>query len=56
MDAQYNLMQMIAAAVIHRKKSPHPVFSPVIRKAFNTQQHTWVLLYTETTFIKLRKR
>jgi len=29
-------MQMIPAAVSHRKKSAHPVFSAAIRKVFST--------------------
>lgn len=35
-------MQMITAAVSHRKKSAHPTFSPVIRKAFSTLTTTYL--------------
>lgn len=55
--ARYNLMQISAMARSHRKKSAHPTFSPVTRKAFqDTYNIVRPHLYEETTFVKLSQR
>lgn len=44
-------MQMIAAAVSHRKKSAHPTFFPVIRKAFSTLTTTYLGPITHRNYL-----
>lgn len=55
--AQYNLMQISATARSHGKKSAHPTFSPVTRKAFqDTYKIVRPHLYEEVILVKLSQR
>lgn len=55
--AQYNLMQISATAGSHGKKSAHPTFLPVTRKAFQgTYNIVRPHLYEEMIFVKLSQK